>query len=67
MAVAGTKRASGEMLRVSDFLDAMGIDKSTFFRWRARGKAPRCITLPGGQLRIRRRDYEEWLDSLEQS
>ncbi len=31
------------------------------------GRAPRCIKLPNGDLRIRRSDYEHWLDGREDS
>jgi hypothetical protein len=27
---------------------------------------PRCIKLPNGQIRIRRAEFERWLDSLEE-
>jgi predicted DNA-binding transcriptional regulator AlpA len=27
------------------------ISRSTFYDWRAKGKAPRCIKLPNGEIR----------------
>ncbi|MEN3297973.1 helix-turn-helix domain-containing protein [Pseudonocardia sp.] len=44
----------------------LGISRSTFYDWRARGRAPRCIKLPNGEIRIRRTDFDNWLDSLEE-
>jgi predicted site-specific integrase-resolvase len=41
------------------------IARSTWQRWRARGKGPNVIRLPNGKLRIRRSDFESWLASLE--
>jgi len=40
--------------------------RSTFYDWRAKCRAPRCVRLPNGELRIRRTDYESWLESLEE-
>jgi predicted DNA-binding transcriptional regulator AlpA len=42
----------------------LDIARSTFCDWRAKRKAPRCIKLPNGDLRIRRVDFEEWLASI---
>jgi predicted DNA-binding transcriptional regulator AlpA len=41
--------------------------RSTFYDWRAKGRAPRCIKLPNGEIRIRRTDFDTWLDSLEEA
>jgi hypothetical protein len=30
------------------------------------GSRPRCIKLPNGQIRIRRAEFERWLESLEE-
>ncbi len=54
-------------LSVKDVCDELGVARSTFYDWRAAKKAPRCIKLPNGDLRIRRADFERWLESLEQS
>jgi excisionase family DNA binding protein len=53
-------------LTVRDFCTELGISRSTFYEWRAKGRAPRCIKLPNGEIRIRRADFERWLDSLEE-
>nr|WSW59764.1 helix-turn-helix domain-containing protein [Streptomyces sp. NBC_00998] len=41
------------------------ISPSTFYDWRAKGRAPRCIKLPNGDLRIRRSELDNWLDNRE--
>jgi predicted DNA-binding transcriptional regulator AlpA len=43
----------------------LGVARSTFYDWRAAKKAPRCIKLPNGEIRIRRADLETWLSGLE--
>ncbi|UBU13977.1 helix-turn-helix transcriptional regulator [Nonomuraea gerenzanensis] len=59
-----TTNASKPMT-VADFCAELGIARSTFYDWRAKGRAPRCLKLPNGDLRIRRTDYDRWLTSLE--
>lgn len=52
-------------LTIADVCAELGIARSTFYDWRAARKAPRCIKLPNGDIRIRRIDLESWLQSLE--
>ena len=52
-------------LTVTELCDELGIARSTFYDWRAARKAPRCIKLPNGGLRIRRADLEQWLENHE--
>ncbi|TDW65614.1 helix-turn-helix transcriptional regulator [Kribbella pratensis] len=52
-------------MTVAEFCAELGIARSTFYDWRAAKKAPRCIKLPNGDIRVRRTDYESWLQSLE--
>ncbi len=52
-------------LTVTELCDELGIARSTFYDWRAARKAPRCIKLPNGGLRIRRTDLEQWLENHE--
>lgn len=40
------------------------ISRRTFYEWRAKGKAPACIPLPNGELRIERSEYRRWLNEL---
>ena len=50
------------MLTVAEICAELDIVPRTFYEWRAKGTAPRCIKLPNGQLRVRRADFEGWLD-----
>lgn len=43
------------------------LSRSTFFEWRAKGRAPRCLKLPNGALRIRRSELDRWLNSREEA
>ena len=43
----------------------LGISRRTFYEWRAKGTAPRCISLPNGTLRVRRSEYHRWLAARE--
>ena len=53
-------------LTVSEVCAELGVARSTFYDWRAARKGPPCIKLPNGDLRIRRDEFERWLQSLEQ-
>jgi predicted DNA-binding transcriptional regulator AlpA len=53
-------------LTIAEFCEEMCIARSTFYDWRAKRRAPRCIKMPNGELRIRRSEFERWLDSLEE-
>ena len=55
-----------DRLTLAQLCRELGISRSTFYEWRAKGRAPRCIKLPNGQIRIRRAEFERWLDSLEE-
>jgi predicted DNA-binding transcriptional regulator AlpA len=52
------------MLTVDQFCTELIISRSTFYDWRAKGRAPECTKLPNGELRILRVDYEQWLKDL---
>jgi excisionase family DNA binding protein len=52
-------------LTIADLCEELGVARSTFYDWRAAKKAPRCIKLPNGEIRIRRTDLERWLEELE--
>lgn len=49
------------MLTLAEVCAELQISRSTFYDWRAKGRAPRCVTLPNGKLRIRRADLETWI------
>lgn len=52
-------------LTIADLCEELAVARSTFYDWRAAKKAPRCIKLPNGEIRIRRADLERWLEDLE--
>lgn len=62
--------ASRKMMTVAEFRaeladeDGKPLARSTFYQWRAKKRGPKCIKLPNGDLRIRRVDFERWLESL---
>jgi predicted DNA-binding transcriptional regulator AlpA len=55
-----------EYLTIAEVLAELAIPKSTFYRWKALGQAPRTIKLPNGSLRIRRSDLDVWLNAREE-
>lgn len=59
------KSAARSHLTIADVCAELGVARSTFYDWRAAKKAPRCIKLPNGDIRIRRSDLESWLCTLE--
>jgi excisionase family DNA binding protein len=54
-----------DKLTLSQICAELQISRSTFYEWRAKGKAPKCITLPNGSIRVRRADLDRWLSSRE--
>ncbi len=42
--------------------DGKPLARSTFHRWRALGKAPECLKLPNGAIRIRSSALDRFLD-----
>jgi excisionase family DNA binding protein len=60
-------RRERDKLTIAEVCVDLGISRRTFYEWRAKGRAPRCITLPNGSLRIRRSEYHRWLVSREEA
>lgn len=69
MASADQVRGAKERdkLTIEEVCADLGISRRTFYEWRAKGKAPRCITLPNGSLRVRRSEYQRWLAAREEA
>ncbi|WP_443073497.1 helix-turn-helix transcriptional regulator [Streptomyces sp. NBC_01429] len=53
-------------IKLADLLTELDMSRAAFYCMRARGKAPRSIKLPNGQLRFRRSDFEKWLHDHEE-
>lgn len=54
-----------EKLTVDEVCLELKISRSTFYEWRQKRRGPRCIRLPNGALRVRRRDFDDWLAGQE--
>jgi predicted DNA-binding transcriptional regulator AlpA len=55
-----------ERLTVSQVCTELQIARSTFYEWRAKGRGPRCLKLPNGEIRVRRGELERWLEEREE-
>jgi excisionase family DNA binding protein len=55
------------MLTLPEVCEELQISRSTFYDWRAKNRAPRCIKLPNGELRVRRSDLDNWLGDCEEA
>lgn len=68
--VAGSGARTGAdgraKLTILEVCAELNISRSTFYDWRAKGKAPRCIKLPNGEIRIRRTELDRWLATREE-
>ncbi|MBW0090626.1 helix-turn-helix domain-containing protein [Pseudonocardia sp. KRD-184] len=62
--VATVARTVVEQLTVDQLCEELQVARSTFYQWRQVGKAPRCVRLPNGAIRVRRDDLDSWLASL---
>ncbi|WP_372407733.1 helix-turn-helix transcriptional regulator [Streptomyces luteireticuli] len=54
-----------EKLTLDEVCEELKISRSTFYDWRRKNRAPRCIKLPNGDLRVRRSALDHWLDDHE--
>ena len=53
-------------LTIAQVCDELNVSRSTFYDWRAKGKAPRCLKLPNGEIRVRRNELDRWLATCEE-
>lgn len=56
-----------DKLTIAEVCADLGVSRRTFYEWRAKKRAPKCITLPNGSLRIRRSEYQRWLAAREEA
>lgn len=61
---SAARRPVVEQLTVGQLCAELQIARSTFYQWRQIGKAPQCVRLPNGAIRIRRDHLDAWLASL---
>jgi excisionase family DNA binding protein len=54
-----------DKLTIAEVCADLGISRRTFYEWWMKNRAPKCINLPNGSLRIRRSEYQRWLASRE--
>jgi predicted DNA-binding transcriptional regulator AlpA len=66
-ALPRSRTSGSHLLTLAEVLEELDVPKSTFFRWKAIGKAPQTIKYPNGSLRVRRRDLDAWLDAHEEA
>jgi Predicted transcriptional regulator len=55
------------ILKLPEVLAELDMSRAAFYRMRARGKGPRLLKLPNGQLRVRRSDLDAWLSQCEEA
>lgn len=58
--------APRQHLSIADICAELGISRRTFHEWKAKGRAPRCLKLPNGDIRVRRDEYDAWLNNCEE-
>jgi excisionase family DNA binding protein len=56
-----------QKMTISEVCAELRVSRSTFYYWRQTGKAPKCIKLPNGDIRVRRADLDRWLESREEA
>ena len=49
------------LLTLAEVLAELEVPRSTFFRWKALGIAPKTIKYPNGSLRVRRAVLDAWI------
>ena len=58
---------SRQLLKITEVCEELAVAESTFYDWRAKNRGPRCIKLPNGSVRVRRRDLDAWLETREEA
>jgi excisionase family DNA binding protein len=63
VSIPAPRRDPDEKLTITEVCTELKITRSTFYDWRAKGRAPRCNKLPNGEVRIVRRDLDAWFEA----
>lgn len=58
--------ARNRLMKLDEVLEELEVTKSTFYAWKATGRAPKTIKYPNSKLRIRRSDLDKWLAEHEE-
>ncbi|MDP9608806.1 helix-turn-helix transcriptional regulator [Streptomyces demainii] len=66
-AASTAAKSSSQKLKLPEVLAEIKMSRSAFYRMKARGKAPKCIKLPNGQIRVRRVDLDAWWEANEEA
>jgi len=56
---------SKQWMTLADISEELDVSMDTLYKWRAKGEFPVSVRLPNGQVRVRRSDFDEWLEGLE--
>jgi predicted DNA-binding transcriptional regulator AlpA len=64
---ADSRTTDREQVTIADLCAELKISRSTFYDWRAKGRAPECMRLPNGDIRILRSDLDAWLQSCRET
>jgi excisionase family DNA binding protein len=51
-------------MSLEDACEEIGVSRSTMDKWRSTGRGPAFRKLPSGKLRIKRVEFDAWLDDL---
>jgi excisionase family DNA binding protein len=54
-----------DLLTIDEVIATLRVSRAAFYRWRRRGTGPPAVRLPGGAVRIRRADLQQWLRGLQ--
>jgi excisionase family DNA binding protein len=58
----GATAVNGRLLTAREVADLLGVSPETVLRWTRRGELP-AVKLPGGAVRYRQDELEQWLDA----
>ena len=53
-----------EWITPSQLCEELGVTRSTYDRWKAKGTLPTYRKLPGGHVLFDQRDVTDWLDAM---
>ena len=63
----GTVHDTEPVMKVPEIIEKLGISRSTFYAWKATGKAPRCHKLPNGEICVERAEFDAWFAGLQET